>query len=654
LSSEASAAHLVTAGAEDLTSAADAAIANARDGLARLTSGETAGRPAVEILDEFDEIGSELATVQAVANLTANVHPDETVRNAAEAAVEAVSKAMTDISLDPEVYRTLAALDLTAQDAATQYYLSQTLREFRRSGVDRDEATRDRLRALNEEMTTLGLSFQRNINTDTRTLKVDPSALDGLPEDYVRAHPADEDGKVGITTEYPDLVPFMIYSRDSAAREALYRLDRRRAYPSNVEVLAQLLARRHEYATILGYPSWAQYITEDKMIGSEKAVADFIARISDAATDRMRADYDELLERKRADEPAATAVDPWDRTYLSDRLKAEKLAFDTQSVRPYFEYTRVKAGLMTMLERMFGVTFTPCEDVPVWHEDVESYDVIRTEDQTHLGRIFLDMHPRPGKFNHGACFSMSIGKDSGDPETTRLPECALVCNMPKPGDEPALLQHSDVNTFFHEFGHLIHQIIGGHQRWAGISGIRNEWDFVEAPSQLLEEWTFDAGVLAKFATHYQTGEPLLAEAVAKLRAADEFGKGLQVRQQMFYAALSLQLHQTDPAGIDPLDVERATMERHTPFAHVPDTYMHLSFGHLDGYSAMYYTYMWSLVIAKDLWTRFAAEGLPAPLASAAYRESVLKPGGSKPAAELVRDFLGRDYTFDAYKRWLDS
>ena len=194
----------------------------------------------------------------------------------------------------------------------------------------------------------------------------------------------------------------------------------------------------------------------------------------------------------------------------------------------------------------------------------------------------------------------------------RVPECALVCNLPRPGDEPALLQHSDVETFFHEFGHLIHHIFAGGSRWAGISGIATEWDFVEAPSQLLEEWVRDAATLATFAVHHETGEPLPAEMVAKLRAAEEFGKGLFVRQQMFYATLSLELYRRDPAGLDPVAVEREAQERLTPYRHVDGTYLHLGFGHLDGYSAIYCTYMWSLVIAKDLFTVFAREGLLDP------------------------------------------
>jgi thimet oligopeptidase len=329
-------------------------------------------------------------------------------------------------------------------------------------------------------------------------------------------------------------------------------------------------------------------------------------------------------------------------------VKAEQLDFDTQSLRPYFEYGAVKDGLMALLGRLFGVSFTARPDIPVWHPEVEVFEVAAA-DGTLLGRIFLDMHPRADKYNHAAMFPMVGGKAG-----KRVPECALVCNLPRPGADPALMVHSDVVTFFHEFGHLIHHIFAGHIRWGGIAGISTEWDFVEAPSQLLEEWVRDEATLAGFARHHETGEPLPGELVQKLRAADEFGKGLFVRQQMSYAALSLELYRRHPAGLDPLAVERETIEKHTPFRYVDGTHLHLSFGHLDGYSAIYYTYMWSLVIAKDLFTVFAADGLLSERAAARYRELVLAPGGSKPAAELVRDFLGRQYTFDAYQAWLDQ
>jgi thimet oligopeptidase len=236
----------------------------------------------------------------------------------------------------------------------------------------------------------------------------------------------------------------------------------------------------------------------------------------------------------------------------------------------------------------------------------------------------------------------------------RISECSLVCNMPRPGAEPALLLHSDAVTFFHEFGHLLHHVFGGQGRWAGSSGFSTEWDFVEAPSQLLEEWMRNAESLATFAVHHETGEPLPAEMVARLRAADEYGKGLFVRQQMSYAAISYELYARDPDGLNPSDIEREQMARMLPYRFVDDTYLSLSFGHLDGYSALYCTYMWSLVIAKDMFTVFAREGLLSPATAQRYRARVLAPGGSAPAAELVEAFLGRPYTFDAYQAWLDQ
>jgi thimet oligopeptidase len=661
LSDPISAAVLASGDPAAIAAATTDAIARARAGFAEVRSGALAG---LARLDAFDDALALLANTADPLDLVAATHPDETTREAAEAAKQEIAKVRTEASLDRSLYDALAALepdlgDGDAADAQTRHYLAVTLREFRRAGVDRDEATRDRVRALQEELVLIGQDFDRNIRTDTRTAALDPQALAGLPGDYVRAHPPGEDGLVTLTTDYPDIVPFLAYARDGAAREQMWRLFRQRGHPANVDVLGRMLQRRHELATLLGYPSWAQYAAENKMIGSEANIADFIERVAAAAGDRAEADYARLLARKRLDEPDAAAVFPWDAAYLDDRVKAEQLDFDTQALRPYFEYSRVKAGLMALVERLFGVRFVRRETLPVWHPDVECFDVVRDEEV--IGRIFLDMHPRPDKYSHAAMFPLTTGKavqpggEPADGRAGRVPECALVCNLPRPtADEPALLQHSDVDTFFHEFGHLVHHIFAGAGRWAGASGIATEWDFVEAPSQLLEEWVRDADTLATFAVHHESGEPLPAELVAKLRASQEFGKGLFVRQQMFYASLSLNLYRRDPAGIDPVAVEREEQERLTPYKHVDGTFLHLGFGHLDGYSAIYCTYMWSLVIAKDLFTVFAADGLLNPATAARYRDTVLAPGGSAPAAELVERFLGRPYDYAAYRAWLDA
>jgi thimet oligopeptidase len=260
------------------------------------------------------------------------------------------------------------------------------------------------------------------------------------------------------------------------------------------------------------------------------------------------------------------------------------------------------------------------------------------------------MHPREGKYKHYAQFTLVNGARG-----RRLPEGVLMCNFPRPeGDEPALMEHDGVKTFFHEFGHLLHHVLGGHTEWAGISGVATEWDFVEAPSQMLEEWVWDVGTLQSFARHVETGAPIPAELIERARRADEYGKGLWVRQQMFYAAVSLELHARDPRGLDTTRLTAELQNKYTPFKYVENTYFHESFGHLDGYSAIYYTYMWSLVIAKDLFSVFQREGLSNPQPALRYRRAVLEPGGGRPAAELVHHFLGRDYDFAAYQKWLDA
>jgi thimet oligopeptidase len=639
-----------------LTVPPPAFLATCREDIAKATASaaafkrDEAARDPLAALDRYDTAIGLLADAASRASLARNVHPGKPMRDAASECESDVDKAGTEISLDREMYNAVATLNVSRADPATRYYVTRILRDFRRAGVDKDDSTRTRIKALREELVTLGQQFGTHVASDVRTIELDPAELDGLPDDFKRAHPAGANGKVALTTNNTDYQPFMIYAKSSRAREAFWKIYRQRGHPKNLPVLGRMLEARRELAGLLGFATWADYITGDKMIQTRQAAADFIERIAAAADRRMTADYQEILARKRRDTPGAqspVSVDAWDSGYLQEQVKAERYKFDSQSVRPYFEYRSVKQGVMDLTSRMFGITYRAVPGAAVWHSDVETFDVF--EGQRLLGRIYLDMFPRDDKYKHYAQFTLTSGKAD-----RVLPEGVLVCNFPKPGAEPALMQHSDVETFFHEFGHLLHHVLGGHTRWAGISGVATEWDFVEAPSQMLEEWVWTPATLQTFARHYQTGEPIPADMVRRMKAADEFGKGLYVRQQMFYAATSLELHTRDPKGLDTGKVVAELQNKYTPFAFVEGTHFEESFTHLDGYSAIYYTYMWSLVIAKDLFTVFSKEGLLNPEAARLYRRTVLEPGGSKPAAELVKDFLGRNYTFKAYEEWLNA
>ena len=436
----------------------------------------------------------------------------------------------------------------------------------------------------------------------------------------------------------------MTYAVDDALRRELYVKYRSRGDAHNEQVLRDILKLRAEKASLLGYPNWADYITADKMIKSGTRAAEFIDKVWKLAAPRAERDYTELLRQLREVEPGVSEVTDWQKTWLENRVKKHRYEVDAGEVRQYFPYDRVLAGLLEITSEIFELRYVQVE-IDVWHPSVVVYDVVR--DASKLGRIYLDMHPRDGKYKHAAQFPLKDGVRGA-----QLPEGVLVCNFAD--GSPGLLEHDDVVTMFHEFGHLMHHVLGGHQRWITQSGVATEWDFVEAPSQMFEEWAWSAATLQRFARHHATGEVIPTALVDKMRRADKFGLGTATVQQIFYAAISLGFHRADPDALDQLAEVQRLQRQYTPFRYVPGTKFHASFGHLVGYSAMYYTYQWSLVIAKDLLTPFAEGGLMAKDVTFAYRDKVLAPGGSRDAAELVRDFLGREYDFVAFERFLAS
>ncbi|MFL6277219.1 MAG: M3 family metallopeptidase [Blastocatellia bacterium] len=626
----------------------DAHLVAAQQVLARLL--EVSGpRTIANTLRVYDDMLLHLDSALYQTDLVQNVHPDEAFRAVAEEGNQKAAAFANALSLNHEVYAALARLDTADADQETRYYVEKTLRDFRLAGVDKDEATRQKITALRDELVKIGQDFSRNIRRDLRTVTVnDPSELDGLPADFIARHKPDDAGRICLTIDYPDALPVFSYARSEALRLAMHLEYHNRAYPQNIEVLNRMLHRRNELATLLGFASWADYITADKMAGSARVASNFIDRIIEASRARAEGDYLQLLKRKRQDDPGAEIINAWETSYYAEQVRQTAFDFDSQSVRPYFAYERVKQGVLDVTATLFGVCFERVTGAPVWHELVECWQMY--DGDNLVGRFFLDMHPRPNKYNHAAHFGIRTGVAN-----RQIPEAALVCNFPGGiPDDPGLMTHDDVVTFFHEFGHLIHSLLAGRHQWIGIGGISLEQDFIEAPSQMLEEWAWDATTLQTFARHYQTDEPIPAALVRQMKRAKEFGKGLHVRRQMLYAKLSLSVHERDPQQVDTDAMVRNLTEQYMPFPFVEGTHFQTAFGHLDGYSAMYYTYMWSLVIAKDLFSKFDRQAMLAPGVARQYGETILAPGGSRPAAEIVKDFLGRPFNFAAYQAWLDE
>ncbi len=595
-------------------------------------------------LAPVNDLLMQVYTLLSMSELLANVHPDETVREASETCQQDAMKFISAFELDRGLYDALVAVDAAALDPMAARFTEHLLRDYRLAGVDKDDETRKHLAALKEEMVKVGQDFDRAIRDDQRAITITKDETDGLPEELL-APRKQGDGTFMFTTDGPDFTPVADYAKNEQVRERMFRAYLQRAYPANDANLKKLLALRYEYANLLGYPNWAAYNAVDMMANTEEIVGTFIDKVADIARPRMRSDLKELLKRKRKDIKKADVIHVWDRFYYANVVKAEKFGVDAKALRAYFEYDKVIDGILSVSEQMFGVKFEKV-DAPVWHEDVDAYNVL--ENGEVIGRFYLDMHPREGKYGHAAEFGMVTGVTG-----RQLPSASLVCNFPKPTkDTPALMEHDQVTTVFHEFGHLMHQILAGRHEWVTLSGISCEGDFIEAPSQMYEHWAWDADILSRFAKHYQTGEIIPKELVDKMNAADKFGRGAHVMRQMYYAGLSLTYHTVNPEKLDLLSVVKEMQKKYSPYPYEKGTYVYASFGHLEGYSSSYYTYMWSLSLAEDMFQRFEKEGLMNPEVDAEYRKDIIEPGGTVDAADMVKTFLGRPSSFDALARYL--
>ena len=647
--------------AETLEAWVKARLARHQDAIDRLLTVQ-GPRTLENTLRPYDEAVAELAATGSQTALLDSVYPDKTVRDAAQALTQLVAHAGVALGLNQKVYQALTEIPPETADEATRHYLYRTLLQYRLSGVDKDEATRARIKELQDKATLLSLTFGRNVQEDVRTVTVgNVSELEGLPQDYLEAHKPDEKGQISLTTEFPDYQPVMTFAQSPELRRAMFLAYNTRAYPQNKQILLDLLAIRKELATILGFSTWADLATADQMMESAAKMQAFLDELDAATRGGAEKEYSMVLEFAQTVQPGLEIIDAASRGYWLELYRRSAFEFNSQSVRPYFPYGRVEQGVLDTAARLFQVEFRRVQDAETWHEDVVTYEVYeeacdREERAALIGRFYLDMHPREGKdkwFSAHPLIPGVLNRREGEfAEARQIPEAALICNFPggKEGD-PGLLQHSDVITYFHEFGHLMHALLGGRQRWAGISGIATEGDFVEVPSQMLEEFFRDPHLLATFAHHYETNEPIPAELVQRMNRAGAFGRADWVRTQLFYTTYSLETHTADPATLDLGLLFQGLYGRFLPYKWIDGNHMYASFTHLVGYSSNYYTYLYDKVIALDFYSQFSKHPLDDPT-SMKYRRMVLEPGGSMPGKAIVMHFLGRHQSADAFTEWV--
>lgn len=632
----------------DVDAACDRAIAACDDAVRAIVAAPDGQRTFANTLGALEDATDQVAQAAGQYAFMAYVADDAALREAARRQEERIDKYFVELSFREDLYAAIRAYAARGEALAPEEtrLLDHQLRDYRRNGFGLHAGERARVRALSDELVSLGVAFQKNINEWDDGIVVPREALDGLPDAFIqslRTEEADGETRYRVSLDYPEYFPFMGKARSAELRRELFAKEQVKGGAANVDVLERALAARREMATLLGYDSWAAYALEVCMAGERERVAAFLADLR--AKLAVKAEADLALMAAVNGGP----VHIWDWRYCHDQLLQTRHAVDEFEVAQYFPLDACLDGLFAVCQRLLGVRFEPRPDAPAWHEDVRAFDVVEAAGGEPFARFYMDLFPRPDTFGHAAAFTLRSGRLLPD-GSYQTPVSAIVANFTKPSaDAPSLLRHSEVETLFHEFGHVLHQTLtrAAHARFSGTS---TERDFVEAPSQMLEHWVWDREVLAGFTRHHRTGDPLPDALLEAMLGAKTLSSGVTTLRQLYFAQLDQALHAPGFAG----DSTALTRELHdvTSFPYTPGTHFQSGWGHLFGYDARYYGYLWSHVFGDDMFTRFERAGLLNADLGAEYRRTVLERGGSVDGDQLVRDFLGREPNADAFLRGL--
>ncbi|MFO7300457.1 MAG: M3 family metallopeptidase [Actinomycetes bacterium] len=625
----------------DVTTGTENAIAEARAVLDELCAPKE--QPTFEnTMRPIDRINDILGHAFYRYAFMGYVHTSKEVRDAAKEAEEKLSKFGVEMifrdDLNTAVKEYAATDEAGSLEGEKKRFLDFMLRDLRHAGHDLDPETRTEVKAKTERLIELGVRFQGNIDEWEAHILVDRDGLDGLPESFIEGLEKDEEtGLYKVSIDYPEFFPFMENARRRDLRERLRFEFNTVAVDENKALLEEAVRLRQEIAEAFGLPSWAHYVLEERMAKDPERVRSFYAELRPPLTEKAKAEIGAvaaLLEKDTGDR----AVQLWDWNYYDTLQRKTEYGVDPFEVARHFPLDQVLQGMFELTSEMFGLEYREIEGAETWHEDVRLFQMLDRETGEEIGRFYLDLFPREGKFSHAAEFPLVPGRRKED-GSYQNPVCAMVANFTKPTkDNPSLLQHNEVETLFHEFGHVLHQNLG-RTEFARFSGTNTERDFVEAPSQIMEHWVWRVDVLQRFARHYETGEPIPEELVRQLVAARNLNKGMFYLRQMQYGWWDLELHSGPDRDLEEIYRKGAEI---TMLPLQEGTFTLTSFGHLFGYDAGYYGYMWSEVFGDDMFSRFEAEGVTNPEVGMAYRRAILEKGGSVDPDVMLREFLGRE------------
>lgn len=606
--------------------------------------------------------------VEMISGIFFNLHGAETnddIQSIAKEFSPILTEYSNDISLDQELFLKIKKVwdnkDNFKLNAEQLMLLEKSYKSFVRNGALLNDKEKEVMRDVSKQLSTLALLFGDHILKETNDFLMlidNKDDLAGLPEDVIEAaaltaKEKGHEGKWGFTLDYPSVIPFLTYAKNRELRKTMYLANSTKGFKGdaqdNTEIVKSIAKLRHQKAQLLGYESHAHFILEERMAATPKTVMSFIENIVNHATPAAAAETEELrVYAKKLD--GITDYQKWDNMYYAEKLKNEKFQVNDEMLRPYFRLEKVIDGVFLVAKKLYGLSFKERSDIPVYHPDVKTYEVL-DENNKHLALFYADFHPRAGKRN-GAWMTSFRGQKIIGGVNVR-PHVAIVCNFTKPTpSKPSLLAFDEVTTLFHEFGHALHGMLANTQ-YETLSGTNVYWDFVELPSQILENWAYEKECLDLFAEHYETKEKIPADLISKIKASASFLEGRGTLRQLSFASVDMGWHSGNPEKIQDIEsFETRIMENMEFLPSVKGTSISTAFSHIfaGGYSAGYYSYKWAEVLDADAFEFFKEKGIFNREVANKFKENILSKGGSQHPMNLYVAFRGKEPNPEALLR----
>ena len=630
----------------EITSSSQAAIGAARQAYDAIAMLPEEQRTVKNTLLAYEKTTADLNDNMAPLTFMGYVSPDEGISSEGSQAEEALSQFGVEIDTRRDLYQ--AIVNSQPRNADEARLLQQTVKNLEHSGLKLSDDILAQVRDLKGSLKTKENQYTENLNNNVTTILLAPDEVDGLSTDYLAPLERDAAGNYIAGTRSSDYVAVMENASSASAREKMLLGYRNRGGTANSQLLADAVALRANIAHLIGYQTWGDYQTDVRMAGNSATVLNFINDLISKLAARCQSDLAQLLALKQESIPAATTLDQWDIPYYSNQLKKRDYALDNEIIKEYFPTDVVLTGMFQVFEKMLGLRIEEVSDAEVWADSVKLFAIHDAADNRIRAYFYTDLYPRAGKYGHLAVFPLISGRLLGD-ATYSYPVAAIVGNLTPPtNDKPSLLTHSEVVGLFHEFGHIMHDTLT-RAPYATLSGYKVAWDFVEAPSQMFENWAWSPDVLNTISGHYlDHSQKLPADLLQKMIAARDFNQGYIYTRQLLLALYDMTLHTQDATS----DVNQVYLDLYRQvLGQEPAAGLQFgaSFGHLmGGYDAAYYGYIWSLVYAQDMFSQFPQNDISSPDVGTRYRREILERGNMNDPQDLLRAFLGREPNSDAF------